>query len=135
MSFNPSKCQVLNITRARCSIQTRYILHGTVLESVPSAKYLSVTISDDLSWSPHIDSISKKANQTLGFLKGNIKVHYKDLKSTASTMLVRPQLPCASTVWSPHTAMDIANLEAIQCRTARWATHDYQRTSSVTQNL
>ena len=33
MSF---KCQVLHITRAKCPIQTRYILHGTVLESVPS---------------------------------------------------------------------------------------------------
>ena len=35
MSFNPSKCQVLHITRAKCPIQTRYILHGPVLESVP----------------------------------------------------------------------------------------------------
>ena len=52
MSFNPSKCQVLHITRAKCPIQTRYILHGTVLESVPSAKYLGGTISDNLSWTP-----------------------------------------------------------------------------------
>ena len=52
MSFNPSKCQVLHITRAKCPIQTRYILHSTVLESVPSAKYLGVTISDNLSWNP-----------------------------------------------------------------------------------
>ena len=45
----------------------------------------------------HIDSVSKKANQTLGFLKRNIKVHNKDLKSTAYTTLVRPQLEYAST--------------------------------------
>ena len=44
MSFNPSKCQVLHITRAKRPIQTRYILHGTVLESVPSAKYVGVTL-------------------------------------------------------------------------------------------
>ena len=31
MSFNPSKCHVLHITRAKCPIQARYILHGTVL--------------------------------------------------------------------------------------------------------
>ena len=135
MSFNPSKCQVLHITRAKCPIQTRYILHGTVLESVPSAKYLGVTISDNLSWTPHIDSVSKKANQTLGFLKRNIKVHNKDLKSTAYTTLVRPQLEYASTVWSPHTATDITKLEAVQRRSARWATRDYQHTSSVTQMI
>ena len=72
MSFNPFKCQVLHITRANCPIQTRYIVHSTVLESVPSAKYLGVTISANLSWTPHIDSVSKKANQTLGFFKKGI---------------------------------------------------------------
>ena len=50
MSFNPSKCQFVHITRANCPIQNRYILHNTVLESVRSAKYLGVTISDNLSW-------------------------------------------------------------------------------------
>ena len=74
----------------------------------------------------------KKANQTLGFLKRNIKDHNKDLKSTAYTTLARPQLEYASTVWSPHTATDITKLEAVQRRSARWATRDYQRTSSVT---
>ena len=67
---------------------------------LPSAKYLGVTISDNLSWSPNIDSVSKKVNQTLGFLKETIKVHNKDLKSTAYTTLVRPQLEYASTVLS-----------------------------------
>ena len=135
MSFNPSKCQVLHITRAKCPIQTKYILHDTVLQTVPSAKYLGVTISDDLSRSPHIDLITKKANQTLGFLKQNIKVHNQDLKSTAYKTLVRPQLEYASTVYSPHTATNIAKVEAVQRRAARWATRDYQRTSSVTQML
>ena len=47
---------------------------------------------------------------------------------------MRPQLGYASIVWSPHTT-DTAKLEAVQRRSARWATHDYQRTSSVTQML
>ena len=48
---------------------------------------------------------------------------------------MRPQLEYASTVWSPHTATDITKLEAVQRRSARWATRDYQRTSSVTQMI
>ena len=84
---------------------------------------------------PRIDSVSKKANQTLGFLKWNIKVHNKDLKYIAYTTLVRPQLDYASTVWSPHTATDITKLEAVQRGSVRWATRDYQRTSSVIQML
>ena len=135
MSFSPSKCHVLHITRAKCRIQTRYILHGTVLELAPSAKYLGVTLTDNLSWTPHIDSVSKKANQTLGFLEWNIKVHNKDIKLITYTTLVRPQLEYASTVWSPHTATDITKPEAVQRRSARWATRDYKRTSSMTQMI
>ena len=92
-------------TRAKCPIQTRYILHDTVLESVPSAKYLGVwALKSQITFlgpppptHTHIDSVSKKANQTLGILKRNIKVHNKDLKPTAYTTLVRPQLEYAST--------------------------------------
>ena len=83
MSLNPSKCQVLRVTRLKTPSETKYFLHDTMLDSVASAKYLGVTISDDLSWSTHIVNITKIANQTLGFLKRNIRVHDKDLKSVA----------------------------------------------------
>ena len=122
MNFNLSKCQVLHIhiTRAKCAIQTRYILHGTVLESVPSAKYLGVTISGKLSWTPHIDSVSKKANQTLGFLKRNIKVHNKDLKSTAYTTFVQPQLEYTSKVWSRIQQQTLQNLKLYSAGQTAW---------------
>ena len=59
--------------------------HNVELESASAANYPGVTIADDLSvsWSPHIDNTTKKANQTLGFLKRNIQVDNKDLKSAA----------------------------------------------------
>ena len=53
----------------------------------------------------------KKANQTIGFLKRNIRVHNKDLKSVAYKALVRPQLEYASTVWYPHHDKDIKKLK------------------------
>ena len=93
-------------------------------------------IADDLSLSKHIDIITKKANQTLGFLKRNIRVHNKDLKSSvAYKTLVRPQLEYGSTVWYPHTTIDINKVEAVQRRAARWAIRDYRYTSSVTTML
>ena len=107
----------------------------TMLDSVSSAKYLGVTITDDLSWSTHIDNITKSANQTLGFLKRNIQVHNKDLKSVAYKTLVRPQLEYPLTVWSPHTATDIQKVEAVQRRAARWVYRDYSYTSSVTAKM
>ena len=50
MQFNPSKCQVLHITRKVKPLNTKYILHNVELESASAAKYLGVTISNDLSW-------------------------------------------------------------------------------------
>ena len=64
MEFNPSKCQVIHITRSRRPAQNKYYLHGVLLEAVPAAKYLGVDISENLSWNTHISRISKKANQT-----------------------------------------------------------------------
>ena len=135
MQFNPSKCQVLHITRKAKPLDTKYILHNVELESASAAKYLGVTIADDLAWSPHIDNTTKKANQTLGFLKRNIRVHNKDLKSVAYKTLVMPQLEYASTVWYPHHDKDINKVEAVQRRAARWAIRDYKYTSSVTAML
>ena len=65
-------------------LNTKNILHNGELVSVPAAKHLGVT--------KHIDITTKKAKQTLGFLKRNIWVHNKDLKSVAYKTLVRPQL-------------------------------------------
>ena len=112
-------------------LKTKYILH-VELESVSAAKYLGVTIADDLSWSKHIDITTKKANQTLAFLKSN---NNEDLKSAAYKTVVRPQLEYASTAWYPHTTTDINKLEIVQRRAAMWATRNYRYTSSVTAML
>ena len=69
MEFNPSKCQVLHISRARQQIYSQYTLHGQILESVDCARYLVVSITKDLCWNIHINQITSKANRTLGFVK------------------------------------------------------------------
>ena len=71
----------------------------------------------------------------LFFLKRNIKLHNQDLKSTAYKTLLRPHLEYASTAWSPHTVTDIYKPESVQRKAARWATRDYQQTSSITTML
>ena len=96
------KCQVIHITRSKNPIPTQYTLHNCLLESVSSAKHLGVNISSDLSWETHINRISKKANNTLGFLRRNIKIHSESLKSSAYKVLVRPQFLKLSKVELPY---------------------------------
>ena len=43
-----------------------YSLHNQVLENVPSAKYLGITVTDDLDWSQHINNVRQ-----LGHLVSN----------------------------------------------------------------
>ena len=44
MEFNPSKCQVLHISRSRWQIKYSYNMHGQVLDSIDHAWYLGVDI-------------------------------------------------------------------------------------------
>ena len=83
MEFHPAKCNVLRITKKKTKVIFPYTLHAHVLEEVPSAKYLGVTISNDMNWQKHIDKTSSKANSKLGFLRRNIKTRDQALKEKA----------------------------------------------------
>ena len=122
MSFIPSKCNIMHITRKRNPSKPVYFLKGEALEPLDSAKYLGVNITNDLSWNKHIDSISKKGNQTLGFIKRNIpKSSPTSTKDMAYKTLVRPQLEYASCVWDPYQQYLVHQLEMVQRRAARYA--------------
>ena len=90
MEFNPGKCQVIRVTRARTPIPTQYTLHSQTLEVLPSARYLGVDIASDLSWKPHIVSITNSANKSLGFLRRNLKAKRPQLRGRAYKAIVRP---------------------------------------------
>ena len=49
-----------------------YSLHSQTLENVQSAKYLGITITDNMDWGQHVSEISSKATKTLGFLRRNL---------------------------------------------------------------
>ena len=78
MKFNVSKCHSMKVTRLHPSrhIDFNYTLHQQTLEQVQSAKYLGLTITDDLDWGQHISEITCKATKTLGFLRRNLVWHW-----------------------------------------------------------
>ena len=65
MEFNPSKCVVINVTRAKTPVPSEYLLHGQILESVGGSKYLGVEISSNLTFNNHIQKICTSANRSL----------------------------------------------------------------------
>ena len=85
MKFNVSKCHSMRVTRLHPSrhIEFNYTLHQQTLEQVQSAKYLGLTITDDLDWGQHISEITCKATKTLGFLRRNLALAPRYTKEVA----------------------------------------------------
>ena len=135
MSFNPSKCSLFRFSPTRKAKEFAYKIHDTKLEQCHTHKYLGVLISDDYKWSEHIDRVAKKANHSLGFVQRNTHGCSRHFKEGAYKSLVRPHLEYCSSVWDPHTQTDIAKLERVQRRGARYAMSDHRRTSSVTSMI
>jgi len=135
MAFNPSKCETIRITRKRQPIISTYTIHGHILDTVPSGKYLGVTIHEKLSWNDHVNTTAKKANNALAFLRRNVYSCPQDIKAQCYKTLVRPILEYASSAWDPHTTTNTAKLEAVQRRAARFVMGDYRTTSSTSEMI
>ena len=72
-------------------------------------------LSDELNWSPHINSVTASANSTLGFIRRNLKQSPKDLKEMYTS--------------------DTNKLEQVQRWAARFMCNNYSPYSNVTQML
>ena len=129
MKFNVAKCHSMKVTRHQHHKQILfdYSLHNQTLENVQSAKYLGITITDNMDWGQHVSEISSKATKTLGFLCRNLAFAYKTL--------VLPKREYAAPIWSPHSKLQINQIEKVQRKAARWTPQDMANTSSVGEML
>ena len=118
MEFAAEKCMVLRITKKheRNQIIKNYKIHEHVLDSVDSAKYLSVTLDSKLSFSTHIQDITKKANSTRQFLQRNISGCNRATKDLCYKTYVRPIAEYGSCAWDPHKGnkSQTDSLESVQ---------------------
>ena len=99
MQLHTDKCQVLRITNKRKPIILNYTLHDRILATVTQAKYLGVTITNDLNWKQHVENINKSTNKALRFLRRNLRINSVKAKEQAYLTYVRPILKYSCTVW------------------------------------
>jgi len=128
MLFNISKCEHITISNKQLPLISEYKIANTVINKVASAKYLGVTITQNLSWKEHITKITNKANSTHGFLQRNLWQCSIDVNSLA-------YCEYASVVWSPHTQALKNLLEMAQRKAARFVFNSFARNTSVTALL
>ena len=80
LTLNTVKCTLMVILRLKknsipAPSMYTVTLYGVPLEIVSCYKYLGVTISDDLSWSTHIDEVSNKARKIVSLLNCHFSMH------------------------------------------------------------
>lgn len=69
VSFNPSKTQSILHSRLKGDdAQYRIQMSGNLVREQKSISFLGLTVTNDLSWKPYIQSISKQAAQRIGSL-------------------------------------------------------------------
>ena len=115
--FHPEKCQVIHIcTNKRFRRHQTYKLHEHTLEFVYGAKYLGVTLSEYLSWTPHMDDNAAKVSWTLGFLRQNMFHCTDKVRQRTYNALVLPVFTYAAAAWDPYLSRDINSLGQVQRR-------------------
>ena len=88
-----------------------------------------------MDWGQHVSEISSKATKTLGFLHRNLAFAPRSTKEVAYKTLVRPKLEYAAPIWSPHSKLQINQIEKVQRTAARWTCRRWRNTSSVGEML
>ena len=133
MKFNVAKCHSMRVTQRQHHKQILfdYSLHNQTLENVQSAKYLGITITDNMDWGQHVTEIYSKATKTLGFLCRNFAFAHRSTKEVAYKTLVQPKLEYGAPIWSPHSKLQISQIEKVQRTAARWTCRRWQYMSSV----
>ena len=99
------------------------------------AKYLGVTLSNDLEWSKHIATMTNKANSKLLFLRRNLKGCPEKLKQTVYCFLICSFMEYGATVWDPYQKYNSDKIERVQSRAARFDKSRYSRYSNVSDML
>jgi hypothetical protein len=124
----------MKVSRKKPSVYF-YSLSIHILDHVQSCKYLGVNISKDLKWEIHISETISKANQTLGFLRRNLRKAPLKIKELAYFSLVRSSLEYSATIWDPHYKKDIDSVAKVQRQAARFVCGDYSWESSVSKMI
>ena len=116
LTINVAKSKSMCISRSRSSkLRFTILVNSSSLEKVKCFKYLGLWISDDLTWSCHIESVCCRARRQLGFIYRFFSPH-----CDAGTILalykahVLPMLDYACIVWDPHLRKDQLLFESVQ---------------------
>ena len=85
MKFKVAKCHSMRVTRhySHKHVLHDYTLHKQTLKNVQFAKYLGMTIKENMDWGQHISDILSKLIKTLCFHRRNLAFAPRSTKEVA----------------------------------------------------
>ena len=92
-------------------------------------------ITDNIDWGQHVSEVSSKATKILGSLRRNLTFAPRNTKEVAYKTLFRPKLEYAAPIRSPHSKLQINQIEKVQRTAAHWTCRRWRNTSSVGEML
>ena len=86
----------------------------SVISPKPKVRDLGVTITEDLTWSPHINNIADDARKISSWILSVFKDRSANTILPLYKTLVRSRLEYCSPLWNPTKVEDIMKLEKLQ---------------------
>ena len=132
-SLNVAKTELMIIgSRQRLNAQCEEInisIDDRTIKRVDHTKSLGVTIDAQLSWSKHVDEISKKVSSAIGALKRVRPFIPTDVAVQIYNALELPHFDYCSPVWDGMSGCLSNKLQKLQNRAARVITQSFFDTS------
>eukprot|EP00061_Rhincodon_typus_P014757 g42015.t1 len=82
-------------------------INGTEVKRVKSIKFLRAMITDDLSWTSHVNATVKKAQHRLFFLRTVRKLQ----KVLCTANITQANLPSMDSIYTVHCGRKAANIK------------------------
>jgi len=124
IAINVSKSSAIIFARAgRHFIQPRSVtFFGEPINWVDTVRYLGVTLDKRLTWSPHIQQVSRRTAQRMGLL-GPLLNRRSDLSIRNGVLLykqpIRPLMDYACTAWRSAARTHVRRLQVLQSKCLR----------------
>lgn len=118
--LNHDKCHIITFARKKQPLLFHYNFAGAFVHRVGRVRDLGVTLDAELSFNPHIDTITAKAFKRLGFilrlskpfrLTHTLKILYFSF--------VRSILEFGCVVWNPQYKIHISRIEKVQSKVVK----------------
>ena len=97
-----------------CELMAYTISTGDTIHPTNGLKDLGVIVSSDMSWSPHVNTITSRARTVAAWVLSAFMTRDKMTMLTLYKSLVRSHLEYCCPLWNPDKLSDIQQLEGVQ---------------------